>query len=374
MKKMKYFKTLTAVTLAASMVMGGAMTAMAAASGDATETSSTSTGTYEGPAMQYPTIKVTLPTVADGYYHYIADPNGLIQATAGASGDAARYANSKFEGDKGIFFLTADEDTEGNDTGKNLYTERSGAKIVENKSAQDVDITVKLEQGTSAGDVGATDGITYASSDTFTGTAKELYLAVTDGTKTSALSSTAAAVTATVAGRKDNFTGGYDNTKGYGYTQKPDGELQPWNSCSFYLTGALNTAAKWETGVAFPDIKVTWSCKESTASAVAPVPTGKSFTYSIAQGGSLAIPCDLAAANATEVTDVVMKGGPQGISYSVNQAWSCPPSNGGISISGSTITMTEKWLKWYGAGTYQCLVIFDNKLSESVAITVTITE
>lgn len=209
--KRKSLKRLVAFTLAASMVFGSAMTVFATETGETPAAGEAEgTGSYEGGEMKYPTLSVTLPTIPTGTYDYIADPNGLIAAT-----ENAKYADATFDEDAaGIFFLT-------DDTTKK-YSGKSAAQTVTNENAQDIDVTVKLEQKT-AGDA----IIKYAESATFEDTDKEnkLYLAVTDDAasdpNTAALSATGAAtVKATVAGVPGNYAPGYDATDGYAYTKK----------------------------------------------------------------------------------------------------------------------------------------------------------
>lgn len=246
----KNFKRIVALTMAATMTVGSAMTVFAADTGDTpTAGVSEGTGSYEGGKMKYPTLSVTLPTIPAGIYDYIADPNGLISATSNE-----KYTGATFTGTTGIFFET-DTDT---------YSEKSAAKTVTNENAQDIDVTVKLEQKT-AGDA----IIKYAESATFEATDKEnkLYLAVTDDAATNpnvaALTATGAAVVkTTVAGVPENYDPGYNSTDGkYEYTKKTNG-LADWNDCSFILTGAVNKNATWGDDVTFPTIKVTWSYKE----------------------------------------------------------------------------------------------------------------
>jgi hypothetical protein len=248
----KRIKNLLTVVLTTSMVVGSTVTAFADAGvGEGS-------GTYEGGEMKYPTLSVTLPTIPEGTYDYIADPNGLIAAT-----DAARY-NADFEGTAGIFFLTADADAEADTNAK--YTNKSKAQTVTNENAQDIDVTVKLEQKTAGSDI-----IKYADSATFEEADKEnkLYLAVTDDAasdaKVAALSSTGAAtLTTTVAGIPGNYKPAYDTDDGYGYVliDSEDDDFTAWNECSYILTGALNTGAEWGDDVTFPAIKVTWSYAE----------------------------------------------------------------------------------------------------------------
>ncbi len=254
---MKNFKKYTAIAVAATMTIGSAMTVFA---GDVTPGVSEGEGSYEGGEMKYPTLTVTLPTIPAGTYDYIADPNGLIAATSGE-----KYANSTFTGDTGVFFLTSTADD-----GSKTYTENSKAQELTNENAQDIDVTVKLEQ-MAAGD----SSIKYADSADFEDTDKEnkLYLAITDGAATdptvAALAGTGAATIKTmIAGVPENYEPGYVAGTGYAYTKKAEADLADWNDCSFALTGALNKNATWGDDMEFPSIKVTWSYAEHRDSAL----------------------------------------------------------------------------------------------------------
>lgn len=243
----RIFKKSAAIVLTASMMVGSTMTAFAAVG------TSDGNGTYEGGEMKYPTLSVTLPTIPDKTYDYIADPNGLIAAT-----ENAKYAGATFAEDaKGIFFLT--------DSTKKEYTAKSNAQTLTNENAQDIDVTIKLAQKT-AGDT----SIEYANSDTFAEDDKtnKLYLAITDDNtdaakrQTAALSATTVAtLTTKVAGVPENYEGKYTEGSGYGYVKKTDG-LTDWNECSYIMTGALNENATWGDDLTFPSITVTWSYAE----------------------------------------------------------------------------------------------------------------
>jgi len=247
----KNFKRFAALALAATMMVGSAMTVFAA-DGDAPAGTAEGNGSYEGGEMKYPTMSVTLPTIPAGTYDYIADPNGLIAATSNE-----KYTDATFTGTTGIFFET-ETDT---------YTEKSAAQTVTNENAQDIDVTVKLEQKT-AGDaiIKYADSATFDSADT----ENKLYLAITDDATTdaqvAALTATGAAIlTTTVAGMPENYKPGYNSTdKKYEYILKAQDDLADWKECSFILTGAVNTNATWGDEVKFPAIKVTWSVKEHT--------------------------------------------------------------------------------------------------------------
>ncbi len=248
----KNLNKFAAVTLAATMVLGSTMAVYGAGTAEGS-------GSYEGGDLKYPTLSVTLPTIPAGTYDYIADPNGLIEETKNSDGTAAKYENSTFTGSTGVFFLTSTADD-----GAKTYTEKSAAQTVTNENAQDIDVTVKLEQKT-AGDA----NIAYADASTFDSadTANKLYLAITDDASTdakvSALSAkSAATLSMKVDGVPANYEAGYDATNGYGYTMKDEADLTDWNECSVIMTGAINKNATWGDEVTFPEITVTWSYAE----------------------------------------------------------------------------------------------------------------
>ena len=279
----KRIRKLLTVVLSTSMVLGCTITAFA-------DTTVDGKGDYEGGAMKYPTLSVTLPTIPEGTYNYIADPNGLIAATSAAAHDGAT-----FTGTTGIFFKTTDATGEA----KAIYTNESKAQTVTNNNAQDIDVTIKLEQKT-AGD----EGIAYSNTATFENTdkAKKLYLAVTDGAetpKTAALTASGAAIiTTTVPGVTSNYEPKYDSTtKKYGYALKANVDPQTWKTCSYKLTGALNMGAEWGDGLKFPAIKVTWSAVEhlddaapsiATTSYTMAADTAVTVQYSLGVGDSAA--------------------------------------------------------------------------------------
>ena len=172
----KNLKKFAAVTLAATMALGSTMTVYGAdTSGAGTAEGS---GSYEGGDLKYPTLSVTLPTIPAGTYDYIADPNGLIEETKNEDGTSAKYENSTFTGTTGVFFLTSTAED-----GAKTYTDKSAAQTIKNENAQDIDVTVKLEQKT-AGD----SNIVYADTATFDSadSANKLYLALTDDAATDA--------------------------------------------------------------------------------------------------------------------------------------------------------------------------------------------
>ena len=155
-------KKVLSVVLATSMILCNNLVVLA-------ESAAEGTGTYEGGEMKYPTLSVELPTIPAGTYDYIADPNGLIAATSAAAHGGEDEA--VFTGTSGIFFQTSAK----TDTDPASYTNTSAALSVTNENAQDIDVTVKLEQKTAGSEI-----IQYSDTATFeeTDEANKLYLIV----------------------------------------------------------------------------------------------------------------------------------------------------------------------------------------------------
>ena len=242
-------RKIAALTMAAMMALGSASTVMATTSAE-----SIGDGTFEGGEIDYPAITVTVPTIAEGTYDYIADPNDLIN---NAGGKDDKYSGATFNGNTGVYFKTSGGETA-------VYDSTSIKTDFSNENAQDLDVTVKMEVAT-AGD----ENLSFADSATFEGTEQQIYLALTNtlagsDLKTSALSDDAAAtLTTEVAGTPDNYEPGWNSSETkYAYTKK-SGELT-WNKTSFAVTGAINknSGTEWKEDIAVPQIKVTWSYKE----------------------------------------------------------------------------------------------------------------
>jgi hypothetical protein len=244
-------KRLVAVLTAATMVLGCALTALAAEG-------VVGTGTYEGDKPTKVTTNCTLPTVNDTTYGFIADPYKLIEVTSGS-----RYTSATFTNDAGGYVYFNDG------TGK--YTNSSQAFSVINEGMLDMDISMKVELNSEL-----SDGVSMATADdfdslsdsasTFKGTDNKIFLGiVTSGaarnTAKAVKADEAVTSTVTVEGIPDNYEIKYVTDK-YEYVQKTG--ATGWKSAGFSLTGAINTneGVSWsKTGTAIPAIKVTWSCE-----------------------------------------------------------------------------------------------------------------
>lgn len=293
----KYFKRAAALVTAAMMVVGSMTTVMAEAG------TSDGAGSYEGGKITYPTISVTLPTISEHTYDYIADPNGLIQIAEGHYTDAIFERSGQ---DAGIYFKNGKKGGEGDDKDCDVYTNKSNAVSLTNENAQDIDVTVELKQKTAGG-----AGIQYSTSATFEASDKvnKIYLAITDdaeeNAKTAAVggADAPAKITVTVPGTPDNFEAKYDN--GYKYEKK--GDATGWKSCSFVMTGALNKHATWGDNVTFPEITVTWTY-EATPTDKAPDVATK--TVAVTSGTAFDLTYDLGVGDlkATKITSMKFTG------------------------------------------------------------------
>lgn len=241
----KKCKKVLAAVLAGTMVLGMGMTAFAA---DDTSGSSTGAGDFEGHVDQNKVL-VQLPTnVASATFAYTLDPEGLIAATEGAKDTTA-----KFESTTGVYFLS----------GEKTYTADSAKLKVVNKGTADADVSVQAE--TDGG-----NGVTMASSNTFTGDAAELYLGLKVADKEAAAvqakgATTPTKVTVGLKGSPDNYEIQYADGA-YKFAEKANVPETAWNSFEFGLTGACNQKGDFSgENLAAPSVEVTWSYAEREA-------------------------------------------------------------------------------------------------------------
>lgn len=360
------FKKLTAVALTAAMTVGSAMTVFAAPTSGDVSGDLSSEGEYEGGEMQYPEISVTLPTVpTNTTIDYIADPYDLIQNTMDVSGNAinTNYADSEFTGTTGIYFKTS---AKSGDV-KAQYTEKSAPLVLTNENAQNLKVKVKVQQTAAiSGDV-----VAYSQSSEFSGDAKEMYFAITDGTTEQALNASGdAEFVAEIKGTPDNFEPKYNAGK-YAYEKKAGAD--GWASATYQLTGAINKNAKWNDDITFPAVKLTWSWEAGEVEKESG-PSVANVTYSLASASDLAVSCNLGAGSskATAVTDIALTGA-DGNLYSANGAWGCPTTDL-LTAAGSSATISKNWMSAAQPGTYTGYIIFDNKEDASVSFTITVTQ
>lgn len=336
----KGLRKFLALALAGTMTFGCTMTAFA------TEQTSNGQGNYEGGEIDLPALSVTLPTIPDGTYDYIADPNELI-ADTGTNNE--KYTGFTFaDTAQGIFFLT--------DSSNKSYSEKSAALTATNESYQNVDFTVKVEQLTAG-----SESITYSATSTFetTDTANKLYLAVTDDTNTEAITDTAPALLVTeVAGVPTNYTASCDASGVYSYSKTGS---TGWESYSFYMTGALNMNATWGDGLVFPEIKVTWSYAEHQEN-VAPT-----FTASTTEVGVINYTVGSGTLAVDTITSIEMVN--NGITYDAYHAHESGAWANATDLNGK-ITLDTAFTNFYTVAATDATIVYVNEAGETVRVNV----
>lgn len=356
---MKKFKQLTAVALAVTMVAGSSMAVLAEE--PVKEGTVTGSGELEG-TVDTDVWNVVLPTevAGDTTYNFILDPEGLITAT-----NAAHYQGKTFEANASLFFnnAAADKVTD--------YSSTSDAKQIVNKSSYAVDVTVTAT-------VTPGEGISINPDSTFANdTTPSIYLAVVDSeAQTEAIGSTGTTVvSATMDGAAD---GSYEIVYADGAYKcqlKADVEDSAFDTYSFQLTGACNTAAKW-SGLeqAAPAVNVVYSVDKHADNA-APGMTNTTYDGT----GALVVPYSLGAGadGASALTDVAFSY--NGTNYSKNGVWNSDTSMSQyITIADGNVTLDAFLAEYIGqadSGTeYSFYLIFDDDTENFVTGTVTISK
>lgn len=265
---MKNFKKVAAVGLAATMLMGSAITTFAAEGG------ATGSGDYEGYVEETSVFSVDVPTDASATegFDFFVDPNGLLAQT-----DYARISGATaddFESGASLFFTRTpvEADAENSVEAVTKYGKDSEAITFTNKSSYAVNVEV------SAAVTGVT-GVTLGTVGEDT-TDPTIYLALVapgaDGNDaTTSITASGASVTGSIEGENNNFKVVYKQadedagTKaGYYYVEKTateDDPLAPWKTYSFHLTGACGgtwTAAQAEVE---PTVTLTWKVTDPEA-------------------------------------------------------------------------------------------------------------
>ena len=267
---MKNFKKLTALAMAATMLVGGSLTVFAAGS----EGTDTGKGEYEGYVDETSVFSVVVPTAAQNVFNFFVDPNGLLEKT-----DYERLGATAadFEQNATLFFTRA--------TGTK-YGKDSDAVTFENQSSYAVDVQVSAY----------VDGIgkIALSEDALTGDEEDptLYLAIVHDTDNQAITANGGALTGTIAGVKDNFEIKYNSAdQKYEFVRKADG-LQPWQTYAFNLTGACGGNWDDEQAEAAPEVVLTWKVTDPLANEA---PSIAKTTYAMVAGTAVKIPVDLGA-------------------------------------------------------------------------------
>lgn len=240
MKNQKIKKMLAGM-LAATMVLGMGITALAQTGTETGTGTGTGTGSFEG-HVDKDVVAVTLPTADATTFSYKMDPEGLIAAT-----NKDKYPDASFEEGKNVYFLS----------GEDTWTSDSAKLKVVNKGTVDVDVTVVAKTA-------ANDKVSMATSDTFAenDTAAKLYLGLKVADKAAVAvdtTDTAGKVVVGLRGNEDNYEV-TSTDSGYAYTAKSGVPDTAWNSFEFGMTGACNPNGDYSAeGLAGSDVTVTWS-------------------------------------------------------------------------------------------------------------------
>lgn len=255
---MKNYKHLLAGALAAVMVLGSSVVAMA------DEGSTTGQGSLDI-VKESDIFNVVLPVVEEegSVFDYILDPTGVIAAT-----NADKYSNANFEADQTLYFAVTGED--------NDYAHKSDTLTATNKSTMDVEISVTASVAEVAGITMAEDAASVSDGDA------ALYLGLfDDAEKTEGVAITVEGVeaTATIGGADDQYQIKYIAEGDY-YEKVLKDDASDFDTYNFYLEGACS-ANGWE-GLSEnpPAVEVVWTIEN-------PVVTGP--TVKLTAGGLITV-------------------------------------------------------------------------------------
>ncbi len=331
------FKKGTAAALTAALMLSSSMAAFAAEQ----EGSLTGTGELEG-TLSTDVFSVVLPTVSDTdtTFNFILDPEGLISATG-----AAKY-NATFEEGSTLFFANSD----GN------YSSKSDALTVTNKSTMAVDITLTAT-------VSDVEGISITEDNAFTGDkGASLYLALTDGTATSAVSASGSAslTTSVDSAPAGAYIVQWNSTDSkYEYVLADEANTT-FPTYSFQLTGACNPNGDWSgLSAAAPSVNVVWSVAEHVDQ-IAPS-VGKT-SYVMTAGQPINVSVDLGSGDlaATGIKSFSYNGRALAANY--------------YTYANGTLTITAATVNYFlnnGISTAQLIVTFNDAASTQVTINLT---
>lgn len=311
---MKNYKRILAGVLAGTMVMGSSLVVLA------DNGSTTGEGQLEG-TVSTDVFSVVLPTLADPdtTFDFILDPEGLIKATS-----AARYNNATF-GTGTLFFANTGAD--GSVTG---YSNTSDELTVINKSSIPVDVSL------SAAVKNAT-GITLTDDSTFTDdTSASVYLAITDGTNTIAITDAGASVSTQIdAAPTGSYKVQWNSTdEKYEYVLADEANTT-FADYSFQLTGASNADGNW-SGLeeVTPSVEVVWNV--SAQLAVPGIVGAKTYNAVADSAVVVAISLGKDAAAATDISGVTYTN-KSGAEVAVVSGTGYTYENGVLTLKESTV-------------------------------------
>lgn len=254
---MKNYKRLATLALAATMVVGSGITAMATETTPAPGTgSSTGTGDYEGYVEETSVFSVIVPTDASSTkgFNFFVDPNGLLAATNYARISGA--TEDDFEADATLFFeRTPDADAT---PAVVKYGKDSEEITLTNKSSYEVNVEVSAT-------VAGADKITLGEVKDDT-TDPTINLAIVSGSDSAAITAEGGKLVGTIAGEDSNFEVKWNATDNkYEYGLKDDADDTAWKTYSFHLTGACGGTWSADQAEVEPQVTLTWKVTDPKA-------------------------------------------------------------------------------------------------------------
>lgn len=238
-------KRTTAVALAATMVLGSAVTAFAA---DGAEGQGTS---FDHVNKEITSVTLPLDDAVATVFNFYLDPEGLIKDAAKLTDGTAVTGN-----DDGVYFL--------NDGG----TYSSASDEVEFEGANSVDVDVSVAATVEAAETSI--ALVETEEELAAATTPALLMKLTAGEDEAAIGDDGASAKATIAGKADNFEVVVKDDK-YAYEAKED--ATGWNKTSVKLSGKTNNVdvPDGEGAMTAPKIVLTWTvAKHSDAPAATP--------------------------------------------------------------------------------------------------------
>lgn len=339
---MKNLKKALALATAATLVFGNAITVFATepVEGQVAEGSINGEGESEGHVEKKKTY-VTLPTTpAVSPFAYTMDPEGLIAVTGAAKyGDTVAYPAAA--DDTRVYFNNG-EIKEGANQGKTGFSGTSNELKVINNSSHDISLTITAEA------VSADTDIPLVAKDEIdTAEAASLYLGlIVDTEEAVAIKKAEAATkTLTVAGSPDNFKIAVKADKsGYEYRTLTLEEYKdldaanasatelPWAAKAFKLEGAATEGKSITSDTTAPEVKVTWSWVDPSA------------TPAISMTAAGLVTISNASCTSSEIKSAVATSGTESYSLIGNDSTFSDPSAGTI-----TLQLGSSWLSnWSG--------------------------
>lgn len=252
----KGFKKAIASVLAVTMVLGSSIMSFAGSTpssngvsnnGISNNTTLSASGNFEG-HVDKSVFNVVLPTVKDGDYSFIIDPEDLIAQTDGARyGESANFVSAN---NTGVYFATYVDD---NDVTQ--YTNNSISGNVVNMSSVSVNVTMSIKI------TDLNSAITMVSENGLNADTKpNLWLAITDGSDKETVEDKTASFTTTIAGVNGNYMVSWNATKDQYEYVIDEANASDWETANLYLTGACNKTGDWSaSSLVNPSyVEVTW--------------------------------------------------------------------------------------------------------------------